>query len=556
MSLNPGALVTWGTSPYMCKQTGLNNRSIGGSSAINPNTFGFPATDLLNDADDELGISGWNHSEMRRCLQKIYSLQTLSESQVRELDLSGLDLHKLDGAGPVKVSYPRHASTLAKAWLDAFEELEYPVKNESITKTGRGGYINASTIDPDAGTRSYAASAFCSDAVRQRNNLVVITSALVEKIRLHRTGDSVTATGVQYVKSGVRHIAHTSKQVILAAGTFHSPKILELSGIGSAPLLRNHGITPIIHIPFVGENIQDKMTVAVSFELRDPVLSIDFLVNTDRSRQGSTARSRASSPGPPAHSPSVAADMPLSLDKEQNNAFLTLLDFYIACCKSGEDDPNRFPSKCQQYSILSRLLHEPASASAHYSLSDMQHSPNPSFPRGASPNPETEGRYLTLFVSLIHPFSRGSVHISSNNPASQPSIDMKYLNNPLDLDLLSRHLQTAVDKLIYSSSSIAKLLKPNGRTIPPDLNTHLSSLEGTKEFVRNTAFSGMNPVGTCARMGKDLGGVVDAEGLVYGTRNLRVADASIIPMSPGGGGIVGTVYAGAEKIAEEVMRRR
>ncbi|KAI9758693.1 MAG: hypothetical protein M1835_000556 [Candelina submexicana] len=557
------------TSAYVCMQIGLNNRQLdvcsgrglGGSSAINLNTFGCPATDLFDYADGELGISGWNHREIQRCLRKIYALDTPSESQSRELGLSPTSSSALDTSGPVKVSYPKKASPLAKAWLERFEELGYPIKNDPITKTGVGGFINAYTIDSATGTRSYAASAFCSDSVRQRTNLVVLTSAYVEKIRLHRTGDSVTATGVQYFKAGIRHIAHTSKQVVLAAGTLHSPKILEFSGIGSAPFLRNHGINPVIDNPFVGENLQDQVTVGVSFELRDrdrdPVLSIDFLVNPDRGRQAAnTAISRASSPGPPAHSPTVAADITLSLDHEQNKAFLTLVDFYDACRRS-EGTPNRgSPAQFHQYTIVSRLLHEPTSASAHYTMSDTQHTPRLGSPFGPRRNPglETEGRFLTLFVSLVHPFSRGSVHIASANPADKPVIDMKYLNNPLDLDLLARHLQTAVDKLIYSSSSIVKLLKPKGRTVPSDLSSCLSSLEGTKELVKSTAFSGMNTVGTCAMMAKELGGVVDAEGRVYGIRNLRVADASIIPMSPGGGGIVGTVYAGAEKLAEGIRR--
>ncbi|KAI9697063.1 MAG: hypothetical protein M1836_005024 [Candelina mexicana] len=552
------------TSAYVCMQIGLNNRQLdicsgrglGGSSAINLNTFGCPATDLFDYAEGELGIGGWNHREIQRCLRKIYALDTPSESQCRELGLSRASSSALDTSGPVKVSYPRKVSTLAKAWLETFEELGYPIKNDPINKTGVGGFVNAYAIDSATGTRSYAASAFCSDSVRQRTNLVVLTSAYVEKIRLHRTGDSVTATGVQYLKAGIRHIVHTSKQVVLAAGTLHSPKILEFSGIGSAPLLQNHGINPVIHNPFVGENLQDQLTVGVSFELRDPVLSIDFLVNPDRGRQANTASSRASSPGPPAHSPTVAADISLSLDYEQNKAFLTLVDFYDACRRSEATSNPGFPAQFHQYTIVSRLLHEPTSASAHYTMSDTQHTPRLGSPFGPRRNPglETEGRYLTLFVSLVHPFSRGSVHIASANPADKPVIDMKYLNNPLDLELLARHLQTAVDKLIYSSSSIVKLLKPKGRTVPPNLSSYLSSLEGTKELVKSTAFSGMNTVGTCAMMGRELGGVVDAEGMVYGMRNLRVADASIIPISPGGGGIIGTVYAGAEKLAEGIRR--
>ncbi|KAI9712616.1 MAG: hypothetical protein M1812_006796 [Candelaria pacifica] len=567
---NPGmASTTWGDLHYdysflTIPQISLNHRQInicsgrglGGSSAINLNTFSFPATSLLDDADDEFGIGGWSNREMRRRLEKIYTLQLTSETQLRELSASDPGSPEIDGSKRVKVSYSRNTLPLTRAWSEALEELGYPVKDDSITRTGVGGFINAYTIDTAAGTRSYAASAFFSSSVRQRNNLVVLTSAYVEKIRLHRTGDSVTATGVQYVKEGIRHIAHTSKQIVLAAGTFHSPKILELSGIGSAPLLRNLGVKPIIHNPFVGENLQDQITVGVSFELRDPVLSIDFLVNPDRDLQANTARSRASSPGPPAHSPSVAADMPLSLDNEQNKAFLTLLDFYVACCKSEGESTPKHPAQCYQYAPITRLLHDSRSASAHYSMSETQHSPRLGVSLGArrSPGLETEGRYLTLFISLVHPFSRGSVHIASTNPGEKPTIDMKYLNNPLDLDLFARHLQTAVDKLIYSSPSIATLLKPNGRTIPPNLSSQLSSLEATKEFVKNTAISGMSPVGTCARMSKEMGGVVDAEGKVYGTRNLRVADASIIPMSPGGGGIMGIVYAGAEKIAEEIRR--
>jgi choline dehydrogenase-like flavoprotein len=122
---------------------------------------------------------------------------------------------------------------------------------------GFGGYTNAATIVPVTKTRSYATNAYY-EPVPERPNLQVITGALVERILLETAGPADhRATAVKYQKDGTIETAKARREVILSAGTFNSPKILELSGIGSACTLERHQIPVVINNADVGENRQD-----------------------------------------------------------------------------------------------------------------------------------------------------------------------------------------------------------------------------------------------------------------------------------------------------------
>lgn len=137
--------------------------------------------------------------------------------------------------------------------------------------------------------------------------------------------------------------------------------------------------------------------------------------------------------------------------------------------------------------------------------------------------------YITIAVSFLHPLSRGNVHIVSPDVRVPPAIDPRYLSHPLDLECLAhatRYIET-----IASSEPLASLLKPGGKRTPgvvPDLRA--ASPEVVKDYVRQSAKSTWHATGTCAMMPRAKGGVVDPRLRVYGTQNLRVVDASVIPI--------------------------
>jgi len=146
-----------------------------------------------------------------------------------------------------------------------------------------------------------------------------------------------------------------------------------------------------------------------------------------------------------------------------------------------------------------------------------------------------------LAVATMHPFSRGSVHIQSNNPLLQPLIDPRYCSHPLDCQILVEGLLFN-NKLIHTSSM--KLLEPTPYA-PFFQNSTFETLMPAIQSGLRTEFHG---TGTTSMLPLDLGGVVDTHLRVYGTKNLRVVDAGIIPLVPAAH-LQAPIYAIAEKVS-------
>src|SRR6202012_4265893 len=117
-----------------------------------------------------------------------------------------------------------------------------------------------------------------------------------------------------------------------------------------------------------------------------------------------------------------------------------------------------------------------------------------------------EENYFTLFTSLNHPFSRGSVHINSALPTDKPTMDPAYLSHPMDLELLARHVQFF--SVLISTPPLSRFFKKGGKRIPtyafPN-GTEAPTLDEAKELVRRTLLSNYHPMGTCAMMKRELG---------------------------------------------------
>ncbi|SMQ51136.1 unnamed protein product [Zymoseptoria tritici ST99CH_3D7] len=170
--------------------------------------------------------------------------------------------------GPIQASLPQGGNVLGPAWLEAcrslgLENLKDPLEGEAV-----GGYISTCRVTGTTRERSHAGVAYLDEETLGRENLKVETGVLVDKIEFEKGADDTeaTATGVTYWQDNSLHNAQVRKEVILAAGVFGSPAILERSGIGSRTLLSKYNI-PIIHPnDHVGENLQDHIRVGLSFE--------------------------------------------------------------------------------------------------------------------------------------------------------------------------------------------------------------------------------------------------------------------------------------------------
>lgn len=468
-------------------QAGLNNRGqdhaagkvLGGSSAINGLAYAPPSPAGI-DAWAKLGNSKWDWESFRPYLQKSYTVTypdgvTHANNEAR---------HE-PGPHNIKVTYPastdKAATPLLQAWNDAFKAQGYDLNIDILAEQKTiGTRPYSATIDPDTGLRSSADNEYGATAAA-RPNVTIITEATVHRILFDSQGENVTATGAEVTYNGQTTTIKATKEVIMAAGGFHTPKLLELSGIGNKERLTKLGIPVVIDQPGVGENLQTHLMSILPAPLK-PQSSLEGI------------------------KPGLKALAFVRIDSEEQN-------------KLFEAHPD---SESASDKAIRSIIQSPNEASASIFLAV----------RSAS---------LALLGAIASfPFSRGSTHISSAKFDAMPTVDAGFLNNEMDLEILARHVRT------LHELTTAEPLKPFFQ--PSELAGSLD-LQEIKNKLRASALTTNHICGTTAMLPHSDGGVVDQDLKVYGTSNLRVVDASVIPLIPHANPIA-TVYAVAERAAD------
>ena len=166
---------------------------------------------------------------------------------------------------------------------------------------------------------------------------------------------------------------------------------------------------------------------------------------------------------------------------------------------------------------------------------------------------EDDGMWFTIAACSTRSLSRGSIHITSSDSTAHPTIDPAYFKHPLDVDMMARSILHTLTFLEIEPLRSILRRDANGAPVVPKTTGGSgklpTTLEEAKEFVRANTATEYHPVGTCAMLPRDKGGVVDDQLRVHGTSNVRVVDASIFPLHVQGN-IVSLVYAVAEKGAD------
>jgi choline dehydrogenase-like flavoprotein len=432
---------------------------------------------------------------------------------------------------------------LSKAWVDTFRHLGYPLTGDPFSGKVTGAYNSPSTINGATKERSYAATAYYVP-ISGRPNLHLLTGSLVEKIALEDVDDIVVASGAQFIHKGERRTVKARKEVILAAGVFHSPKLLELSGIGSTKVLQSCDIPVRINNLFVGESLQDHVLTGISFEVKEGVHTADELMRQNPDAIQAAMNAYQTSKTGPLCSGGVTsfAFMPVVefLESGGRANLQELLEKHVQV-----NPVSGHPAQKQRNQLMQSLLEDPDEGSAAFFTFTAQTNIGNSLERKPLTTNLQSGNYLTLSVALLHPFSTGNVHITSSDPTHPPTIDPKYLSHPLDLEIFARHVRYL--ETIAETEPLASFLKPNGRRNAPC--AYVKDLDSAKEYARLASVSNWHCVGTCSMLPPDKGGVVNERLVVYGTKNLRVIDASIMPTIPQGN-TQSTVYAVAERAAD------
>ncbi|KNG82821.1 putative glucose dehydrogenase [Aspergillus nomiae NRRL 13137] len=463
-------------------QTGLNNceqdlpagKVLGGSSAINGAAF-LPPSPAGIDTWSRLGNSKWSWKDLLPYLRQTFTLTTPRGIPLSEV---GLNEHVHTGAGgPIQVTYPALAEKanhpLIRAWNKVFQEKGYGFQPDLILEGSTvGARPHTATVDPESGLRSSADIEYRVLKKKYRPNLHIVTGVTVDRIILSNDAESneVLATGVQVrLADGKLTEIKATNEVILAAGAFQTPKLLELSGIGSKAVLARYGITPIIDNPGVGENLQNHSMYVQPVGLK------------------------------PQEDTVTAGLQALAFVRTGEEA-------HLAARYLSPTDPEKV--------ICDNILRNSEEASANF------------FEHQASQQRRPPG--LDSVLSLVQ---------------SKPEVDPRFYSNPVDIELMARHLQSLFQ--VAASPTLQPFLDCTAVQVPEDL-------EAAKALLRASALTTHHSCGTAAMLPREQGGVVDQDLKVYGTKNLRVVDASVFPLIPYGNPMA-TVYAVAERAADLIQ---
>ncbi|KAJ4123178.1 hypothetical protein NW768_009706 [Fusarium equiseti] len=495
-------------------QPGLNGRSIsvnrgkvlGGSSAMNFLCYDR-ASSAEYDAWGELGSPGWNWN-------------TMIHGMTKSENFTGDDGDVHGRTGPIKSTYNRIIPDVLKPWKSVVNKLGTPINNGgSLGGKAIGVMFQPTNIDVTNYTRSYSANSYLPKA---GPNLTVKTNAHVVKIAFSEK-KGLVATGVA-LQDGSKIQAR--KEVILSAGSIQSPGLLELSGIGQTAVLSKAGVKQLLHLPGVGENYQDHLRTSNTYRLKKGYESFD---------------------------PTIF-DVEGTLAKQELNLWLQNKVSWYDYTTSAYAFLNWAQISKKTGKHLTSLANDGfASNGTVVDKKKLQYLSNLSIPQlelileanyvGAAGYPG--GKFITIFSSVMHPMSRGSVHINPQDPKGKPIIDLNYLNNEYDVRALIEGAKFA--RKVAETEPLRSVWE--AETEPgPDVKTD----EQFREFAVKTVNSFYHPVGTCAMLPKKDGGVVDANLKVYGTKNLRVVDASIIPVQLSGH-IQTAVYGIAETAAQKII---
>ncbi|RPD66362.1 alcohol oxidase [Lentinus tigrinus ALCF2SS1-7] len=528
-------------------QRGLNNgvvqyprgKMLGGSSGLN-----FMAWDRASvkeyDAWQELGAEGWNWKSLLPYLKKVETVSPPTSSQLfpgaTEIPETTFDEFR-GRSGPLQASYNVFYTNITTPYVETVNRMGIPTNSDPYSGNGTDIYNTQLSVDRSNGKRSYSANTYYRDD-QDKPNLTVFLATQATKLNFASNG----ATGHLRAKSvnvvavnvtGTNGIISARKEVILAAGSIQTPQLLELSGVGNKTVLESVGIKTLIDLPGVGENLQDHTLLVQDFQVHDDVFTYDELRNNATYLAEQETEYAANGTGIFA-SISFALAFPAAKSVVSADVLASMRDKAAALLAS----PGLSELTKAQYKLQAEWLVADDVASLEYIM----------FPTGGETaiSPTLGSAYITIWMGTMHPFGRGSVHINSSSPFAQPVIDPQYLGNDVDVQLA---LESAkfVRKITETEPLASYVVGPHE---PP---ANLSSDEDWVDYIKTFLGTIYHPMGTAAMLPRDIGGECQfsysSREKVYGTTNLRVVDASVIPMLLGNHPQA-SIYAVAERAAD------
>ncbi len=471
----------WGYSSE--PEPNMNNRRmacprgkvIGGSSSINGMVYvRGHARDFDTWAD--MGADGWSYADV---LPYYKRMETWHDGG------HGGDPEWRGKDGPLHVSRGPRNNPLFQAFVDAGQQAGYEVTGDYNGEKQEGFGPMEQTVWK--GRRWSAANAYLRPALKRPN------CDLVKGLALRVVMEEGRAVGVELVRGGKKEVIRARREVILAASSINSPKLLMLSGIGSASHLAEHGIDVIADRPGVGANLQDHLELYIQ----------------------------------------QASLQPITLYKHWNLFSKGLIGAQWLFTKTGLGASNQFESAAFirsnpgveypdiQYHFLPIAVRYDGQAAA-------------------------EGHGFQAHVGPMRSPSRGAVTLRSNKAEDAPVIRFNYMSHEKDWEDFRKCIR--LTREIFGQDAF----KPYaGKEIQPGASVQTD--EELNAFIAEHAESAYHPCGTC-RMGRadDKNAVVDPEGRVIGVDGLRVADSSIFPQITNGN-LNGPSIMVGEKMSDHIL---
>ncbi len=478
---HPSFLWQFETEP----EPGLNNRklpiwrgkTLGGSSSINA-MINVRGSRHDYDSWRRQGLEGWGYRDVLPYFKKL-------ESSWRGAG----PYHGTDGPVsnvPIGLPDPSY-SYFERAAINA----GFAVCEDQNGAEQDG--VSRVEITTNAGRRASSARAYLRPAMKTRRNLTVATRAQATRILL----DGRRAVGVEYLHNGKVERVHADREVVVSSGTYNSPQLLMLSGIGPAEHLRSVGIDVVHDLKGVGENLQEHPNL-LNIYRADGKLGLTPHLRWDRATLA-VMRWALLGTGPFATAGTMA------------NIFIR----------------TRPELERPDIQIIAMPIHQHA---------DLW------FPMLTKPPVHA----FTVRVGILHALSRGWVRLRSSEPLDHPRIRFNMFAEPADLDVMVNALK--IGRNILSQSPMRDLVTQE--LLPGEQFQTDAELA---QAIRQQAEHRHHAVGTC-RMGTDESAVVDAQLRVIGIENLRVADASVMPGDPSGNTNVPTMMIGEK--AADLLRAR
>ncbi|WP_417627014.1 choline dehydrogenase [Pararhodobacter aggregans] len=462
-------------------EPGLGGRSlvtprgkvIGGSSSINGMVY---VRGHARDYDHwaEQGADGWSYADVLPYFKRL-------EHWHGEEDAGGgAEWRGTDG--PLHISRGRRENPLFNAFIEAGRQAGYPVTRDYNGQQQEGFGAMEATIR--GGVRWSAARAYLKPALK--TGRVRLVRGLAAKVVI----EGGKATGVA-LSDG--RVITAGREVILAASSLNTPKLLMLSGIGPAAHLAEHGIAVVADRPGVGANLQDHLELYLQFATKTPISLYKYWNLWGKAWVGAQWLVLGRGPG--------------ASNQFESCGFIR--------SAAGVDYPDI------QYHFLPIAVRYDGRAVA-------------------------EGHGFQTHVGPMRSKSRGSVRLRSKDPADNPVIRFNYMSHPDDWTDFRAAIR--LTREIMEQPAMALHVK---HEIQP--GAAVQSDEALDAFIREHAESAFHPCGT-ARMGRrdDPMAVVDPQGRVIGVEGLRVADSSVFPRITNGN-LNGPSILVGEKMADHIL---